>query len=234
MKKKKPIGKPCYAWNSESMEFAGERIAYLSPADWDLGEEVYALPAHATYTAPPVSIDGHVILWRDGEWDQVPDRRGVYYDTLTQKRYEIKCVGDVPAETWTVNEPLDAGAVWDGGSWIVPFDVLKERKIIQIRADADRELMAIQSCYSQSEVISWSKQEAGARLLSLDMGAVSPDAEFVRAMALERGIEVQSLVDKIMKNLSPYAETMARVLGVQQRREDLVKTAGTVADLDAI
>lgn len=212
----------------------GEGIAYLSPADWDLGKEVYALPAHATYTAPPVSIDGHVILWKSGEWVQVPDRRGVYYDTQTQEKYEIKCAGDVPDETWTVHEPLDSGAVWGGESWIVPFDVLKERKIIQIRADADRELMAIQSCYSQSEVISWSKQEAGARLLSLDMAAVSPDAAFVRAMAMERRIEVQSLVEKIMKNLSPYAETMARVLGVQQRREDLVKTAGTVEELDAI
>lgn len=224
----------CYCWDSETLIYQGETLAYVSPLDWEQGNIEYIIPAHATCAVPPASIDGYVIIWRAGEWVHVPDRRGVYYDTQTQERYEIKCVGDVPAETWTAHEPLDRGAVWDGESWDVPFEVLKERKVIQIRADADSQLRSIQSCYSQSEVISWSKQEAGARLLSLDIGAVSPDAEFVRAMALERGIEVQSLVDKIMKNLSPYAETMARVLGVQQRREDLVKTAGTVAELDAI
>lgn len=233
-KKQRPIGRKCYAWHYETMEFVGEGIAFLSPADWELGHEVYALPANATFSVPPHSIDGHVVLWRGGEWAQVPDKRGVYYDTQTRERHEIKCVGGVPGETWTVHEPFDRESVWGGDSWIIPFDMLKTRKIQKIRADADRELNEIQSNYSQSEVISWSKQEAGARELSQDVGAVSPDAAFVRAMALERGIGVQVLVEKIMQNLSPYAETMARVLGNQQRREDLVKNAGTVEELDVI
>lgn len=216
----------CYTWSSDTLIYQGESLAYVSPLDWEQGSLEYIIPANATLIPPPEPTAGKVIVWRDDHWEQVPDYRGkAYYDTTTKECHEIKVLGDVPADTWTDQEPTDRDAVWTDGAWVIPFDVLRQRKILQIRADADRELSAIQSNYSQSEIISWSKQETGARDLTQNPDAVSPDAVFVRAMALERGIPVPDLVEKIMGNLSPYAETMARVLGAQQRREDLVKTA---------
>lgn len=120
------------------------------------------------------------------------------------------------------------------GTWELSMDALRAKTIARIRSDADAELAQIQSGYSQSEIISWPKQEAGARELTANPDAVTPDAEFVRAMAADRGIPVMELVGKIMGNLSPYSQAMARVLGTQQRREDLVKQAASPEDLETI
>lgn len=216
----------CYCWDYDTLIYQDDTLAYASPLDWVQGRLEYIIPANSTLIPPPEPIAGQAIVWRDDHWEQVPDYRGnIYYDTETKERHEIKALGDTPAAGWTKDEPIDREAIWTDDGWGVPFEILKQRKILQIRADADRELSAIQSNYSQSEIISWSKQETGARDLSQNMEAVSPDAVFVRAMATTRGIPVMELVGKIMGNLSPYAETMARVLGAQQRREDLVKTA---------
>lgn len=222
--------KEFYSWDKDNV-YCGIVHGYTDPRR----PSNISPPGSSTVTPPPDCGDGEIAIWRGVQWEKIPDLRGkVYYDTKTKECHEIKQAGEIPANTWTEIEPGDSEAEWDGEKWEIPFDVLKERKVKIIRSAADSALQQIQSGYSQSEIISWTKQEAGARELVKDAAALTPDAEFVRAMAKSREMPVTFLVEKIMKNLTPYAETMASVLGEQQRREDKVKTAKTPEELDAI
>lgn len=225
----------CYCWDYETMIYQGEILAYASPLDWQQGKLEYILPAESTFCTPPAPLAGQIIIRRGDHWSQVPDCRGkIYYDTITKARHEIKTAGEQPEDHWTEQEPPDISAEWTEGAWVIPFPILQDRKKREIRQETDAKLAAIQSGYSQSEIISWSKQEAGARALTEDAAATTPDAEFVRVMATTRGIPVMELVGKIMGNLSPYAEQMALALGMQQRREDMVPRATTPEELEEI
>lgn len=224
--------KECYTYAPETKEYTGKAVAYLSPLDWLQGREIYLLPSCATFDAPPEGEPGHVLVWTGEEWELVEDNRSkIYYDTTTQEKHEIKYLGETILETWTENQPIDRESIWANGNWEIPFEILKKRKIAEIRTIADSTLIQIKSDFSDSEVISWTKQEAGARALFEDLASKSEDAEFVRNLAIARGIPVEELVEKIKNRFTKYYETMSNVIGNQQRKEDLVAQAATPEEL---
>lgn len=125
-----------YDYNPETGEYKDTSEAQESPLE--LG--VYLIPAHATAIAPPEAGAGRVAVFADGAWTLVEDHRGeVWYDTVTQERHEIKDLGVVP-ETWTQFESTDREAVWNGAAWMVPFEVLKARKLAELSADFNRRI----------------------------------------------------------------------------------------------
>lgn len=131
-------------------------------------------------------------------------------------------------------EPGDPSALWNGKSWEIPLSILKDRKISQIRNQVDLLLREIQKNFSDTEFLSWSKQEAGARALKEDIESQSPDAEFVRSIASARGISLEEQIERIMNHIVPSTSILAQMLGEQQRREDLVNAVTSQDELDAL
>lgn len=109
----------------------------------------------------------------------------------------------------------------------------KEAKRAEIWSAGDAILAQVKANFTQAEIESWSKQEAGAK----DYAAGNTEteaAQFVAAIAQTRGIATATLVQKILANVASYGTLSAAVIGEQQRLDDLIKTAVTQADLDAI
>lgn len=220
-----------YNYHPATKEFTHKEQAMPDPVE--IGN--FLIPAHATNTAPPIAKAGKARCWINSGWKYVDDYRGrEYWDTNTGEKILISGLGETPLPHWTEFAPIDSGAVWDGSVWKIPLEILKERKIAQIRYEADAVLNGIKSNFSEAEFQSWSKQESGAKDLQSNPESQSPDAQFVRNIAYGRGISIENLVGKILSNINPYAESLSRILGEQQRREDLVNAATNPKQLSSI
>lgn len=221
----------CYNYNNQTKEYVSCENASPSP----LEPGVYLLPDFATFTAPPEEKQGYARCWNGLTWDYSPDYRNkTYWDKETKTMHSITELGKIPLSTWTEKEPLDSSCEWNGEDWIIPLDVLKSRKIAEIRQQSDSMLKGIQKNFSEPEFLSWNKQECGARAIMNDADDMSEDAVFVRTMAQARGISVDQLVEKIMACVTPYTCAMAQLLGEQQRKEDLVLAAKSSEELEKV
>lgn len=113
------------------------------------------------------------------------------------------------------------------------LEEMKAAKRAEIWGAGDAILAAVKANFTGAEIESWSKQEEGAK----DIQAGKADTEaalFVAAIAAQRGIETQTLVTKILGNVVSYGALSATVIGEQQRLDDMIKTATTQEQLDAI
>lgn len=113
------------------------------------------------------------------------------------------------------------------------LDELKATKRAEIWGAGDAILAQVKANFTEAEIESWSKQEQGAK----DIQAGNTDTEaalFVAAIASRRGIETTALVSKILANVASYGALSALVIGEQQRLDDMIKTATTQEQLDAI
>jgi hypothetical protein len=90
-----------YKYDEKTKEFIGTEEALLDPLETELqGENVYLLPANATFTAPTEPQDGYVNVWNGEAWEQVKDNRGVEYwlpeDKFGAPAREMKELGVLP------------------------------------------------------------------------------------------------------------------------------------------
>jgi hypothetical protein len=139
--------KTYYAYNPETGEYTGTETAFESPRE----PGVYLNSPNSTETEPPTAGEHQTAIYKDGAWTLVPDYRGsIYYDTATLERHEIKTINIEPDAAWTtVAPPLaahvkwygdvwvssdDADAEWTENAWVVPFSVLKTRKLAAMAA----------------------------------------------------------------------------------------------------
>lgn len=89
-----------YKYNDNG-EYIGTEKALLDPLETEQqGENIYLLPANATFTAPTEPQDGYVNVWNGTAWEQVEDNRGVEYwlpeDTYGAPAREMKELGALP------------------------------------------------------------------------------------------------------------------------------------------
>lgn len=109
----------------------------------------------------------------------------------------------------------------------------KEAKRAEIWSAGDAILAQVKANFTQAEIESWSKQEAGAKDYASG-NTETEAAQFVAAIATERGIETAVLVEKILGNVAAYGALSASVIGKQQRLDTAVSAATTKDELDAI
>ena len=103
-----------YKYDEKTKEFIGTEEALLDPLETELqGENVYLLPANATFIEPTEEQEGYVNVWNGKTWEQVEDNRGVEYwlpeDKFGAPAREMKELGALPegATTTPPEKTLD-------------------------------------------------------------------------------------------------------------------------------
>ena len=89
-----------YKYNDNG-KYIGTEKALLDPLETEQqGENIYLLPANATFTAPPAEKEGFARVWNGEVWEQVQDNRGVEYwlpeDKFSAPAREMKEFGALP------------------------------------------------------------------------------------------------------------------------------------------
>lgn len=102
-----------YKYNDNG-EYIGTEEALLDPLETELqGENVYLLPANATFTAPPAEKEGFARVWTGESWQEVEDHRGTKYwlpgEGYGTPAHEMKELGSLPegATTTAPEKTLD-------------------------------------------------------------------------------------------------------------------------------
>lgn len=94
---------------------------------------------------------------------------------------------------------------------------LKADKRADLIADCESAIAAIRAGYPDSEVLSWSKQEAEARALVADANAATP---LLDALAEARGIAKAELAVRVIAKADAFAAISGALIGKRQRLED--------------
>ena len=133
---------------------------------------------------------------------------------------------DEVREGWVYNDGVFS-------EYVTPFKELISAKRAEIWNTGDYILAQVKSRFTQAEIESWSKQEQGAK--DIKSGNTETDAAlFVTSIAQNRGIETNILVEKILNNVKNYGALSSKVIGEQQRLDDLIKQAEIDNDIDKL
>lgn len=156
----------------------------------------------------------------EGVGDKYHHAQGNYFD------------GPLISETGKYRYKYAGGAVTEND--VSPtLDELKAAKRAEIWGAGDAILAQVKSNFTAAEIEAWPKQEQGAK--DIQAGNTDTDsAKFVAGIAAQRGMATETLVAKIMGHVETYAALSATVIGEQQRLDDMIKTATTQEQLDAI
>ena len=119
-----------YRYDEKTKEYIGYEQALLDPLETKKqGNNIYLLPANATFTKPPAEKEGYAIVWNGKAWQEVEDHRGVEY-WLPEDKY------GAPARVMK-----ELGALPEGAMLTPPeqtLDDVKTVKIASLKADRDR------------------------------------------------------------------------------------------------
>ena len=111
-----------YKYDENTKEYISVEEAMIDPLETEkAGENIYLLPANATFTAPQEAAEGYVNVWNDEAWEQVEDNRGVEY-WLPEDKF------GVPAR-----EMKELGALPEGATTTAPEQILEELKAAKIK-----------------------------------------------------------------------------------------------------
>jgi len=161
-----------YNYDPDTKHYVGASEAHLDPmATQRTGENVYALPAHATFTEPPIVKKGEIPVFIYKEWSVVEDLRGtiVYKKDTPTMSAVLSIVGPIPEE-WTDQTPTEF-PVWDNDKWVVDkeakdlYDLAQavEEKKIQDVITAKEKITTIESDISKA------KDVEAVKLLMVDL-----------------------------------------------------------------
>lgn len=112
-----------YKYDEKTKEFIRTEEALLDPLETELqGENVYLLPANATFIEPSEAQEGYVNVWNGEAWEQVEDSRGVEYWLLEDKFGA------------TAREMKELGALPEGATLTPPKQTQEEKDNIEASA----------------------------------------------------------------------------------------------------
>lgn len=224
-----------YAWDAKTFLYVCRDYAQPNP----LSPGEYFGRANATFKEINEIKENTRQKWNvEAEiWEYIPDYTNIKFYNKSDRSPVYIPLGVMPDETKvTTLAPVDPASVWneEKGGWEVPFNIQKGRKGDWIRSISDAKTKVLETGCSKGEVSTWQRQESGARMLSADPQSTNPDAEFVKTLAVTRGISTSAQVEKILAKVNFAVTYGAYVIGMQQHLEDQLKAAATPEDLEAI
>ena len=77
----------------------------------------------------------------------------------------------------------------------------------------------------------WSRQENGVKLLTENIDSEEYDAVWVKSLASARGISLEEQMQRISYASNLMNEYAYRLVGYQQRLEDMINAASTVDEV---
>lgn len=123
--------------------------------------------------------------------------------------------------------------VWnsDSESWEIKLEVAKQNKLEEVRGATNSYMEQLKSNFSNAEMETWARQENGVKLLMENPESQEYDAQWVKALAMTRGITLEEQMQRIS-----YATTMMntvayQLVGYQQKLEDMINAATTVEEV---
>lgn len=131
--------------------------------------------------------------------------------------------GGGPGWIWN-GEGLEAPPVMDRPAAIAAA-------LAQINTSFETAMQAVRAEYPESEVLSWSKQEAEANAWQADAGATTP---LLDALAAARGIAKAELAGRILGKAAAYAVATGQLIGRRQALEDALQALPEDATLEQI
>lgn len=177
--------------------------------------------------------------WVNGEWvDEVENHIGeVVYNTTTKEPKTITEIGPIPAG-YTNQVPKEFD-YWDevNGLWETNMQLrnttLKKRKMVEINNAFETSMLAVRNDYTESEIMSWTKQEVEARRWLKDNTYATPLCDLISEA---RGMPKTELINKIIIKADQYAYATGLAVGRRQACEDRVMAVqiGQEAQLDQI
>ena len=111
------------------------------------------------------------------------------------------------------------------------LDLAKRSKLNEINLKADEALSKVTSIYPVMEIVSWYKQEIEAVNYRRDPSYPTPMTD---AIALYRGIDKDTLVDRIIEKANLFAQISGAVFGRRQGLEDRLQKTKAVDEVKAI
>lgn len=120
------------------------------------------------------------------------------------------------------------------GYWMIKLEVAKEQKLNEIRNATNSYMSQLKKGFSDAEMETWTRQEHGVKLLNENPESSEYDALWVKSLAQVRGITLEEQMQRISYASNLMNEYAYRLVGYQQRLEDMINAATTVEELNEI
>ena len=223
-----------YLYDPKTKELVGQHDATARP-----GGRGYILQGtFATPVAPPSEIPaGYAARWTGDAWETVEDHR----QKMDEKGRKYGGTAYwMPGDTWQSPEryleelgPLPDGAVTTRPEKPAPtLEEAKAAKLAEINAGCDAILKQAVAGYPETEQQTFYKQDAeSAAYLENPETAETP---FLTTLATARGIDLDTMVEKVRAKTDAFAQLSAFICGQRQAMEDTLDALETVEEVEAL
>ena len=211
-----------YKYNDNG-EYIGTEEALLDPLETELqGENVYLLPANATFIEPPEAQESFARVWNGEAWEQVEDNRGVEY-WLPEDTY------GAPAR-----EMKELGALTEGATTTAPektLDELKADKLEALKAERDtKEVELIEYNGHLYDYDDKARDRINAAIIALELAGAEASLEWTCADNTDATVTAADL-----RNIIAAVAVRSNTLHIAYRTaKTAVEAAESKEDLEAI
>lgn len=212
-----------YRYDEITKEYIGYEEALLDPLETEQqGENIYLLPANATFTAPTEPQEGYVNVWNGEAWGQVEDNRGVEY-WLPEDKF------DAPAR-----KMKELGALPEGATLTPPeqsLDELKTAKIASLKAERDyREVEPIEHNGHLYDYDDKARDRINAAIIALELAGAEASLEWTCADNTDATVTAADL-----RNIIAAVAVRSNTLHIAYRTaKTAVEAAQSKEELEAI
>lgn len=116
-------------------------------------------------------------------------------------------------------------------SWEIKLEVAKQQKLEEVRQATNSYMEKLKTNFSNAEMETWTRQEHGVKLLTENPESEEYDAQWVKALAQTRGITLEEQIQRISYATTMMNEYAYRLVGYQQRLEDMINVATTIDEV---
>ena len=212
-----------YKYDEQTKEYIGTEEALLDPLETELqGENVYLLPANATFIEPPEAQESFARVWNGEAWEQVEDNRGVEYwlpeDTYGAPAREMKELGELP-EGATTTPPEQS------------LEELKTAKIASMKAERDtKEVEPIEYNGHLYDYDDKARDRINAAIIALDMAGKEATLQWTTADNTNATVTAQDL-----RNIIAAVAMRSNTLHEQYRvAKEVVNAAETKEEVETV